>query len=289
MMRKFLTVFLFVAAAGALSSAPAWSQSGDYFVPGQQRPAAGGPARQAPAARARPAAPGPQQPMTADQQDEQGPPQLPPQVQLPPVPEIPVIVRGATPPAAVIGVIGVPDVMRAATAAQQIEKIIGERREKLNEDAQKEQAAWRDMQQALANDRAKLSAEQIRARERELQDRITKAQREFRERGNVIQLAAQYGLAQIERTLIALIQRVAESRNMNLVLHRQQVALNVNEFDITEQVVQQLNKVLPSVVVPPDGAMPPMAAAQPTPAEPAQPAPAQPAAAPAKPAAPSRK
>ena len=40
---------------------------------------------------------------------------------------------------------------------------------------------------------------------------------------------------------------------MNLVLHRAQVALNVNEFDITEQVAEQLNKILPSVLIPPDG------------------------------------
>ena len=32
---------------------------------------------------------------------------------------------------------------------------------------------------------------------------------------------------------------------MNLVLHRAQVALNINEFDITEQVVDQMNKTLP--------------------------------------------
>jgi Skp family chaperone for outer membrane proteins len=177
-------------------------------------------------------------------------------------------------------VIGVPDIMRASTAAQQIEKTIGERREKLNEDAQKEQAAWRDMQQALANDRSKLSPDQIRARERELQDRITKAQRDFRERGAIIQQAAQYGLAQIERTLVGLIQRVAESRGMNIVLHRQQVALNVNEFDITAETIDELNKVLPSVVIPPDGALPPEMAAAPS-----GPAQAQPAAAPAKPAA----
>ncbi len=53
-----------------------------------------------------------------------------------------------------IGVLGIPEIMRASTAAQQVEKTIGERREKLNEDAQKEQAAWREMQQALANERA---------------------------------------------------------------------------------------------------------------------------------------
>ncbi len=44
---------------------------------------------------------------------------------------------------------------------------------------------------------------------------------------------------------------------MNLVLHRQQVALNVNEFDITEQVAEQMNKILPTVIIPPDGVEPP--------------------------------
>ncbi len=38
---------------------------------------------------------------------------------------------------------------------------------------------------------------------------------------------------------------------MNLVLHRSQVALNVNAFDITKEVTEQLNKILPSVAVPP--------------------------------------
>jgi Skp family chaperone for outer membrane proteins len=191
---------------------------------------------------------------------EEGPPL---QLQLPPAPDLPPMPKGTAPPAAAIGVLGIPEIMRASTAAQQVEKVIGERREKLNADAQKEQAQWRDMQQGLANDRAKMSADQIRAKERELQERITNAQRTFRDRNRVIQEAGQYGLAQIERMLIGVIRQVAESRSMNLVLHRAQVALNVNEFDITELVVEQLNKVLPSVSLPPEGVSPPMAALTP--------------------------
>ena len=100
--------------------------------------------------------------------------------------------------------------MRASSAAQQVEKIITERREKLNQDAQKEQTVWRDMQQSLANERAKLSADQIRAKERELQDRITNAQKTFSDRNRIIQEAGQYGLAQIERMLIWVIRQVAD-------------------------------------------------------------------------------
>ncbi|HTW28325.1 MAG TPA: OmpH family outer membrane protein [Acetobacteraceae bacterium] len=209
------------------------------------------------AGRPRPApapAPAPE-PTPLPQQAEEMPATLP---QLP-VPELPPLPRGASPPAAVIGVLGVPEVMRASSAAQEVEKIIGARRDKLNQDAQKEQEAWRGMEQSLANERSKLSADQIRARERALQDRITNAQKQFRDRNRIIQEAAQVALSQIERTLIAVIRQVADSRGMNLVLHRSQVALNVNEFDITGEVADQLNKVLPKVSVAPDGVEPQVA------------------------------
>ena len=160
-----------VAALVSHLPLPAMAQSQDYFIPGQSKPA---PAQQRSAQKPAPKPANPvqvaPQPLgapgaaggPADAQEP--PPQL--NVQLPPPPELPTLPKGEAPPVAIIGVIGVPEVMRASVAAQLVEKVIGERRTKLNEDAQKEQAAWREMQQALANDRAKLSAEQIRNRER---------------------------------------------------------------------------------------------------------------------------
>ena len=194
------------------------------------------------------------------QQADAGPQPVLPQ---PPVPDLPPLAKGTPPPVASIGVLGVPEIMQDSTAARQVQKEIGARREKLNADAQKEQATWRDMQQALQADHAKLTPDQGHARERELQERITNAQKQFRDRNRIIQEAAQVGLGQIERTLIGVIRQVSESRGMNLVLHRNQVALNVNEFDISKAVVEQLNKVLPSVLIPADGVDPAaMAAAQ---------------------------
>jgi Skp family chaperone for outer membrane proteins len=134
-----------------------------------------------------------------------------------------------------------------------------QRRQQLNEDAQNEQVALRDLGQQLATDRAKLSAEQIRNRERELQDRITNSRRRFNERNQEIQQSGQYALAQIERTLSEVVQKVAAAHGMNLVLQRSEVALNVAEFDITAQVAELLNKTLPSVTVPANG-VPPVAA-----------------------------
>jgi Skp family chaperone for outer membrane proteins len=262
------------------------AQNQDWFVPGQAHPgvqAAPRPVR--PAQRPTAAMPQPQAEPGGEAQEEPPPPL---QVQLPPAPPLPPLEKGTPPPSAVLGVLDVPQVLHASTAYQQVEKSIGTRRQKLNEDAQSEQASWRDMQQQLAAQRASLSAEQIRTKEKDLQDRITEAQRKFRDRNRIIQEAGQYALAQIDRALNQVVQQVALGRGMNLVLHRAQVALNMPDFDISDQVAGQLNKMLPSVIIPPDGvavsALQPAAPAA-TPTAAATPA-AAPEAAPAAPAQP---
>lgn len=230
-----------------------------WFVPGQgggqarppaanqQRPPAGGNAQQRPPAARAPEPTPPQ----AGAEHENEAPSTP--VQLPPMPEVPNIARGAAPPGAIIGVFGFRDVARASVAVQQLERTLVERRDRLNQDVQKEQTAWRDLQQQLASQRATLSPEQIRTKERELQERVTKAQRQFRDRQRVLQEAYQYGVAQVERVTGQILRQVAESRGMNVVLSREQVPLSAAEFDVTDAVVAQLNKVMTNVIIPPDG------------------------------------
>jgi Skp family chaperone for outer membrane proteins len=160
----------------------------------------------------------------------------------------------------VIGVLSVPDVLRASIAYQEADKVISERRQKLNQDAEQEQVKLRDMGQQLATDRAKLTPEQIRTKEKELQDRITESRRTFTERNRIIQEQGQYALLQIQRTLSEVVQKVAASRGMNLVMQRAEVAVNIPEFDITPEVTEVLNKVLTSVVIPAEGVSPVSAA-----------------------------
>lgn len=185
-----------------------------------------------------------------------GQPVAPMELKLPPAPAVPDVPRGLMPPATVVGVLSVPDVMRQSTAYEQADKTLAERRQQLNEDAQKEQVALRNLGQQLAIDRAKLTPAQIHAREKTLQDRIATSRREFAERNRIIQEQGQFALAQIQRTLQEVVQKVAASRGMNLVLQRQAVAVNVPEFDITQEVLDVLNKALPSVVIPPVGVAP---------------------------------
>ena len=175
-MFQFRYLVVSVLTGVALLAQPASAQqSQQWFVPNQPR-----------AAPPRPtAAPGPRgTPAPMVQGDQPGAesglmPEGAPgaegqvQVQLPPPPEVPPLPKGPTPPAAIVGVLSLADVVRASTAFQQADKEFVTRRQKLNEDAQKEQQTLTNLNQALANDRPKLTPEQIRQREKELQDRIT--------------------------------------------------------------------------------------------------------------------
>jgi Skp family chaperone for outer membrane proteins len=278
---RLLTAF--VLAAAALSATPmaeAQQQNPEWFVPNQARPGAARPAqRPAPTAQVapQPAAPGLVPEGVVPGAEGQQQQQL--QVQLPPPPEVPPLPKGPTPPAAIVGVLSVGDVLRASSAFQAADKEFVARRQKLNEDAQKEQVSLRDLGQALANERSKLSPEQIRTREKELQDRITESRRTFGERNRIIQEASQYVMAQIDRGVELVTQQVAISRGINLVLNRAQILGTTNEFDMTPQVVDDLNKVLSAVLIPPDGVSPVAMKPPPgaTPASTEQPAGAAPA------------
>jgi Skp family chaperone for outer membrane proteins len=172
---------------------------------------------------------------------------------LPPAPQVAPTPPGKAPPTAVTGVLSIPDVMTQSIASQEAQKVLGARRQKLTEDEQKEQATLRDLSQQLNNERAKLSAEQIRVRERDLQDRLNDARKKFAQRNRIIQDAEQYCLVEIQRTMTAVVQQVAASRGMNFVIRREQVALNTADFDITPEVVAELNKAMPTLEIPPDG------------------------------------
>lgn len=281
MMTHFLGRAALVAAfaASALATPAAQvQQDPGFFIPGGQ-----GGARPQGQGQGQPPRP-PQQGQPAQGQrpgqPPAGQPRPPTRTEAPPP-----LPAGQPPPAAVIGIVDIPEVQRVSAAFNQVREEIERRRTRLNDDLQREQNGWRDAQQALAGERAGLQAEVLRLRERELQDRITDSQRIFRNRSQAIEQAAQVALVEIEGALGTVIRQVAQSRNVNLVLPRPLVIMNEPPFDLTEEIAQQFNRVLPRVTIPAesDGRNPPTPPAAPAGARPAAP-PAAPAAAPRPPA-----
>jgi Skp family chaperone for outer membrane proteins len=251
---RFTKFLLLTAIILAIASPAAFAQSSPgYFIP----PSAGG-SSAAPSAAPHVVhhEPALAVPSAAEPAADAGAAQT--QTQLPPIPQLPALPKEAPPPAAVVGVLSVPEVMQKSTAAVGVQQIIQERRQRLAQEAQRDQQGWQQEQAKISADRSKLTDAQLEAKEKALQDEVAAAQTSFRARDQAIQNSAQAALGQIESVLIAVIRQVSEAHGMNLVLHREQVALNINAFDITTEVVGQLNKLLPSVPVPPSVVTPGM-------------------------------
>ena len=228
---------LALAMAGTLLTAPiamAQQDPGFFVPPGGQRPQ-GQPARPP---QGQPSAQRPPQGQPQPGQRPAGRTEAP--APLPP---------GQPPPAAVIGIVDIPEVQRVSAAFNQVREEIERRRTRLNDELQREQNGWREAQQALAGERAGLQAEVLRLRERELQDRITDSQRIFRNRSQAIEQAAQAALVEIEQALGTVIRLVAQSRNVNIMLPRPLVIMNEPAFDLTEEIAQQFNRNLPRVTI----------------------------------------
>jgi Skp family chaperone for outer membrane proteins len=252
---KFLVVPRLVFAGLLLAGPAAFAQSSPgYFMPPSAQSSPAPVHHESAPPQAEPSAPAPDGDSAANAQAATAQAQP----QLPPIPQLPALAKGAPPPAAVIGVLSVPEVMQKSTAAQGVEEIIQDRRRTLSDEARRDQDGWKATQAKIVAERSKLSDAELQAKETALQNQIAAAQTSFQARNQAIQNSAQAALGQIESSLIAVIRQVAESRGMNLVLHREQVALNVNAFDITDEVVTQLNALLPSVSVPPSVVTPGM-------------------------------
>jgi Skp family chaperone for outer membrane proteins len=236
---------LILATALAGPAAFAQSSPGYFIPPSASTPPPAAPSVPAPAPTPEPA------PAPA--------PQAAAQPQMPPIPQLPALPKEAPPPVAVIGVLSVPEVMQKSTAAQGVQAVIQQRQAELGQQAQAARGKIQSEQEAILAERGKLSDSQLEAKEQALRNEIAATQTKFEERNQAIQNSGQAALSQIESELIAIIRQEAQARGMNLVLHREQVALNVDAFDITDDVVAQLNKLLPSVTVPPSVVTPGMA------------------------------
>ncbi len=233
--RHFTTAALVLTLAAP--AAFAQSNPGFFIPPSAQQPAV--PAQPAPHVQATaPAAPAPA-----------------PQ---PAIPDLPPLPKGAPPPVASIGVLSVPDVMQNSTAAQGVQKIIQAREADLGAQAQAARQKINAEQQQIAAQRSVLTEQQFDAKVQALRDEVAATQTQFQLKNQAIQNSGQAAVGKIEAELIAIIRQEAQARGMNLVLHREQVALNVNAFDITADCTVQLNKDLPSVTVPPSVVTPGM-------------------------------
>lgn len=102
-------------------------------------------------------------------------------------------------------------------------------------------------EQDLARQKSSLPPETFQDKARELNMRIAEFQRQYQGAVRALDRSSALASGELQKAIIAVTSEVASEMGAGLVLHKQQVFLHDERMDITDTVMERLNKRLASV------------------------------------------
>lgn len=152
-------------------------------------------------------------------------------------------------PPVVVGVVDVPRLIRESFAG----KAVLEQRQKyltgFQNETRKEEKELSDADRELVRQRSLLSADAFAEKQNEFRKRLAEFQRKVEQRRRDLDRSVGTALSQIEKKLVELVQIAAKERDVNIVLSQTQVYMFEPRFDMTDTVMERLNKALPRVMM----------------------------------------
>ncbi len=140
-------------------------------------------------------------------------------------------------------------VLREARASQSIREQIDKQRASYQAEIAKQENELRAADQQLASQRAILAPEAFAQRRRDLEKRVGDAQQAVQGRRRSLDQAFTESMQRVEGNMIEVISEIARDKNYQVVLPKSQVVIVQTQLDITQEVLQRLNKKIASVPV----------------------------------------
>lgn len=154
---------------------------------------------------------------------------------------------GAKVPVPSIAIVDVESIMRQSlavkTAREQLDRIV----ESIQKDIAAQEQKLRTRDQELQQQRSILTPDVYSQRRKELQDEAAGLQQKARSMRQGIDRGFSETMQRIQVVLFEEVGKLAQARNVNLVLPRSQIVVAIDSFDMTEESLAALNKRLPKV------------------------------------------
>jgi len=148
-----------------------------------------------------------------------------------------------------VAVVDMTEVMRSAKAPQSIQNQINEKRKVFQEEIQKEETELREGNQELARQRTIMSPEAFKEERRKFEERFVAAQRKMQERKLTLDRARAAAMEKVGDALKTVITKIVKDNGITLLLRKEQTVFSDKRLTVTEHVVAELDKLLPSVTV----------------------------------------
>ena len=148
-----------------------------------------------------------------------------------------------------IAVIDVQRILGDALAVKDIRDQITKFGTQFEQEIEKERKEIRTANQELARQRTILSPESFAEKRRKFEQRVVEVQRMVQQRQRELDKSRNEAMSAVNKSYTGIVWKIANERNLAVILRKSQTAYAIPTLDITKQVLARLDKELPTVKV----------------------------------------
>jgi outer membrane protein len=148
-----------------------------------------------------------------------------------------------------IMVVDVQKILQEAAASKGIQKAVETQRDTYQKEIAALEDKLRTAEQELRKQQTVLSADALAPRRRDFEKQVADVQRTVQSRKRALDSALNDSMGQVQKAMVEIIAEMARDKGANIVLARHQFVLVEAQLDVTDAVMDRLNKKLPKVAV----------------------------------------
>ena len=151
--------------------------------------------------------------------------------------------------APVVAVVDVQRIMQESSASKGIQKAIESQRDSYQKEIQTLEDKLQNAENELRKQQTVLAPDAFAAKRRDFEKQVADVQRTVQARKRTLDTAFNDAMTQVQKTMLDIVQDVSDERGANVVIPRNLLVLFASNLDVTDPVLERLNKQLPTVAV----------------------------------------
>lgn len=148
-----------------------------------------------------------------------------------------------------VAVIDLQAVLQQSKSGKNIQDQLEKLRKTFQEEFSRQEEKLRGTDQDLAKQRATLSPEEFTKKRREFEKTVADAQRKAQDKRRDLEQAVGKATNELQSKVFGIVGKIAEERNVTLVLSRNQVFLAQRSIDITKEVIATLDAQITTIPI----------------------------------------
>lgn len=141
-----------------------------------------------------------------------------------------------------IAIVDVDKILNVSKAGQSIQQQLKERREAFQKEFSTREKNLMQAEKQLVQEKSTLSAEEFAAKRQDFQKQILETRKLFQKSRNSLDKGLGAAMASLRKHVIEVTAEVADKEGYNVILTRDSVVIVEKKMDVTQQVLDQLNK-----------------------------------------------